>query len=82
MLDFSPRLRDALTREFLIRERIAHAKPRRGSGRRRGSERGRMILDFGCLILDWRRAKGWSSVPVLWFGGGKMERVRQRVFMV
>ncbi len=56
-MDFAPRLRDTLSREFLIREGIAHAKaakdakPRRWSGRRRGTRRkiGYWGLDNG----DW-----------------------------
>jgi len=49
MLDFAPRSRDTLSRGFLIGEEIAHAKdakPRRRSGRRRGTQRNTGDLFF------------------------------------
>ncbi len=60
MFNFSPRSRDTLTREFLIREGITHAKdakPRLRSGRRRGT--GRKIGYWGLDNGDWVEGGGW-----------------------
>ena len=54
MLDVFPRLRDALTRGFLIGEEIAHAKPRQECGvePQRTRRSGFRMFDSLFLILE------------------------------
>ena len=50
---------------FLIRERIAHAKPRQEYGvESLRTERGR-IFDVGCYIFDYWRGRKWESENVV-----------------